>query len=427
MNEPSSMPLRHPVLWILLAILAAGSMSFYTIAVWSANQPPGFSDLYAPWWGAHEVLRQGRDPYSPAVAHQIQTVIYGAPATPSPDDPKGITGGFSYPAYAAFLLWPLLYLPFSAARAAFLWASILITLLSLWLWLRLFGLRPISLRAVTIAIFALGSFPALQAIELQNLSVIAAGLLALTLYLLSAKRFVLSGALLAVSSFKPQFMLLLIPWLAVWTVSEWRRRWALGAGFLVTMLALCLASQSVLPNWIPGFLNVVRAYRHYTYGHSLLDVWFTPKAGSVVAVAVLIAILAMCWRERVEPPGSRRFLLAISLLLAATLLVIPTLAPHAQLLLLPGIFCLLRDHAMLWRDSLSRLLLLTTWILLAWPWVAALGFLLASPLVPLSGLIGRWEIPLYSSPLLPLAVTLALVCALRGRSALPALTPADPN
>jgi hypothetical protein len=254
------------LIWLLFALLAAASMEFYTIKIWSANQPAGFSDLYAQWWAAHELLRHGRDPYSPQVAHEIQSVIYGAPVAASPDDPDAIAGGFSYPLYTAFLLWPIVCLPFAEARQVFWGASILATVFSLGLWLRLFRFRLGALQMLTIGLFVLGSFPALQGIKLQNLSVIAAALLALAVYLLSAEQFVLAGVVLGISTFKPQFMVLLIPWLAVWTLSEWRRRRALAVSFLITMLLLVLGSEWLVPGWISSFLKVARAYRHLLTG-----------------------------------------------------------------------------------------------------------------------------------------------------------------
>src|SRR5579872_2522297 len=185
------------VLWLLLSVVSAGSMAYYVLEIWGANQPPHFSDLYAPWWAAHELLLHRRNPYSPAVAHEIQTMIYGAPATASADDPSSIGGGFAYPPYAALLLWPTVYLSFSAAQKVFLVFSVLAMVLSLALWLRMLRCRPSPLRWLTLAFFFLGSFPALQALKLQNLSVIAAALIALTLFLLAGDHLVLAGIFLA--------------------------------------------------------------------------------------------------------------------------------------------------------------------------------------------------------------------------------------
>ncbi len=404
MNHAST---SKAILWLLLSALSAGSMAFYVARIWSANQPPHFNDLYAPWWGAHELLLHGRNPYSPAVAHEIQTVIYGAPANAASNDPANIAGGFAYPPYAALLLWPTVYMPFADAQKVFLAVSALAVLLSLMLWLRALRFRFSIMPWLTIALFVLGSFPALQGMKLENLSLIAAAFVALTLFFLSANHLVLAGIFLALSTFKPQFMIGLVLWLALWIASDWRRRRPLAWSFLSTMLLLVLVSEWLIPGWIPQFLNVVRAYRQYTYGHSLFDVWFTPGRGWVVAAVLLIAAFAPGWRHRLQPASSRQFLTVSSLVLAVTLAVIPTLAPHAQLLLLPGFLCMLQGQSSLAKAG-QRLILVAAWVLLGWQWIAALGFLAASQWASLPALLKFWAVPLYTSPLLPLAVAAAL-------------------
>ncbi len=396
------------VLWLLLSVVSAGSMAYYVLEIWGANQPPHFSDLYAPWWAAHELLLHRRNPYSPAVAHEIQTMIYGAPATASADDPSSIGGGFAYPPYAALLLWPTVYLSFSAAQKVFLVFSVLAMVLSLALWLRMLSCRPSPLRWLTLAFFALGSFPALQALQLQNLSVIAAALIALTLFLLAGNHLVLAGILLAFSTFKPQFLVVLLVWLGLWTISDWRRRRPMAWSFLATMLLLILTSEWLVPRWMHSFLNVLRAYRQYTYGHSLLDVWFTPTWGPPLAGCLLLLAFALCWKCRLQQPDSMEFASATILFLALTLIMIPTLAPHTQLLLLPGFLLLVGSGAASpMSGMLRRLAFAAAWTLLAWSWIAACGLLLASIRLPLSTLLRFWDVPLYTSPLLPLAVCLA--------------------
>lgn len=405
-----------PMVWLLLGILSAASMEYYVAEIWSSGQPAHFSDLYAPWWGAHELLLHGRNPYSPEVAHEIQNVIYGASVNSTAEDPLGIGGGFAYPPHAALLLWPTIHMSFPAAQGVFISISILATLLSVALWLRALRFPWSPLIWLTVALFTVGSFPALQGIKLENLSLIAAAFIAITVSLLAADHLVLSGIFLAVSTFKPQFTIALIPWLAIWTLSDWRRRRLLAWSFLTTMLLLVLFSRWLVPGWISSFLHIIRAYRRYTYGHSLLDVWFTPTWGPWIGASLLLLTLAFSWRHRSQSADSARFLSTVSLLLAVTLVVIPTLAPHAQLLLLPGFLCLLRDRFLL-RSSgpLARTFLAAAWALLAWPWIAALGMLLAAVQFSTPALLRFWEVPLYTSPLLPFAVATALGCFVRAR------------
>jgi len=411
----------RPGLWLILAMVSAGSMQFYVAKIWSANQPPYFTDLYAPWWGAHELLLHGRSPYAPEVAHEIQTEIYGAPAVAADSsDPATISGGFAYPVYAVLLLWPAAHLSFSTVQTLFLCFSVPALGAGLALWLRAFRFRPPLSQGLAAAFFALGSFPALQAIKLQNLSLIAALFIAATLALIASDHLILAGMFLAVSSFKPQFVVLLIPWLILWSLSDWRRRGALAWSFAASALSLIAAGELLLPGWIRGFLQVVAAYRHYTFGHSLLDLWFTPSVAPVASAVLVLATFAFCWRYRRLPANSPRFIITTSLMLAMTLLIIPTLAPHAQLLLLPGFLCLMRYRSVLWKfGRLARLVLVASWLLLAWPWAAAAGLMVVAVRTPIVALLRWWQVPLYTSPILPVGVLLALAVLASRRAALP--------
>jgi hypothetical protein len=396
-------------IWLLLGVLAAASMVYYVEAIWGADQPEQFSDLYAPWWAAHELLLHGRDPYSPAVAHEIQVVIYGSAVGASADDPNGIGGGFAYPPYATLLLWPLIYTSFPTAQRIFLLFSVLLTLLSLALWVRAFRLRLSAVGWVTLALFVMGSFPVLQGIKLQNLSLVAAGVLAIAVVFLAGDQLILSGIFLAGCTFKPQFTVALLIWLILWTCADWRRRRALLWSFLISLGVLVAISQWLVPGWISSFLRVVSAYQHYTYGHSLLDVWFAPRFGPFVSAGLLLGALGLCWPHRSQAAGSPRFLLATSLALAANVVVIPTLAPHAQLLLLPGFLCLLPAVHARWVSTLpARMVRSAAWILTAWPWIAAFALSGTAVWLQAAKLHRFWQVPLYTSPVIPMAVALAL-------------------
>jgi Glycosyltransferase family 87 len=399
-------PASRSLLWLILSILSALSMWHYVTHIWGAGQSPQFSDLYAQWWAAHELFLHRRNPYTPAIAHEIQTVIYGAPIGPShPGDPAELAGGFAYPIYVVFLLWPTVHLAFPVAQNIFLCIFATLTLASLWLWLYALQWRPPLIKLITLAVFAIGSFPVLQGLKLENLSLLAAFLLAAAMASLAAERFTLAGLLLAGATMKPQFMILLIPWLAIWTASDWPRRRRLAWRFSAAVLGLVLGGELLAPGWISGFLMIVRAYRQYTYGHSLLDVWFSPRIGPVLAVVLVLAVLALCWRCRSYPATSSHFFLASSLVLATTLVVIPTLEPHAQLLLLPGILFLLRYGSHVWRSGkIARLLLTAAWVLVAWGWVAAFAMMLATIWLPANTLLRFWTLPLYTSPLLPFGI-----------------------
>jgi Glycosyltransferase family 87 len=406
-----------PILWFILSLICASCMEFYVAKIWSVGQPPHFSDLYAPWWGTHELFLHGQNPYMPAVAHEIQTVIYGAPHTPAyRGDPFEIAGGFSYPLYAAFFLWPTVHMPFPTVQPLIVCISAAVTLASLGMWLYGLRLRRSPMELLTLVSFAFGSFPVLQGMRLQNLSLIAGAILTLSAFLLAQNHLALAGVMLAASTFKPQFTIVLVPWLALWTVSDWRRRQSLAWSFLASMFVLIAAAEWLLPGWFGNFLHVAIAYTRYTFGRSLLDVWFTPRWGSFAAAGLLLVVFAVCWQYRRHPANSPATLAVISLVLATTLVIVPTLAPHTQILLFPGILCLLRYGGSRFASRRSaRLSILSVWLLLAWPWVAASALTIASSILPANLLSRWWEVPLYTSPILPLAVAFALGFLIRNQ------------
>jgi hypothetical protein len=407
-------------LWLILSILSAFSMWYYVTKVWGAGQSTQFSDLYAQWWAAHELLLHRRDPYSPAVAHEIQAVIYGSPISASrPGDVAEMAGGFAYPIYVVFLIWPTVHLTFPVVKGLFLCLFAVLTLISLLLWLYALRWRLPATELVVIAVFTLGSFPVLQGLELQNLSLLVAFLVAAAIASLAAGYFTLAGMLLAGATIKPQFVILLIPWLALWIMGDWQRRRRLAWSFSVVVSVLVLGSQMLAPGWIGRFLTIVRAYRQYTYGHSLLDVWFGRRFGPILAAVLVLAVLALCWRWRSYSAQSSHFFLASSLVLAATLVVIPTLEPHSQLLLLPGVLFLLRFAGRIWRlGKIARLLFTAVWVLWGWAWIATFGMALTAIWFPAGMLLRVANLPLYTSPLLPFGMLVILGFSLANETGL---------
>jgi hypothetical protein len=411
----------RPFVWLILSAVSAACMNFYVVRIWSAGQPPHFSDLFAPWWGAHELLLHHRNPYSIAVAHEIQAAIYGAPATVvHPGDPAEIAGGFAYPLYVAFLLAATVPMSFVSVQRLFVGLSIVATAASLFFWIDLLRFRRSAIAFLIMFFLVFATFPVLEGLWLQNLSLVAAGLLFLAIFLLAKNRLILGGILLAISTFKPQFTAALIPWLMIWTVSNWRRRQGLAWSFAATMSALVGASEWLMPGWFGNFFRTAKAYTRYTFGNSLLDLWLPHYAARFAAAALVLVVFALCWRCRHDPANSPASLATIGLVLAATLLVIPSLAPHTQILLMPGFLCLLRLRPCLCLNtpnrSLQKLTISAAWCLLAWPWVAVAAMTVAAFVFSPSALFRYWELPLYTSPLLPLAVAVALGSLIYGQN-----------
>jgi Glycosyltransferase family 87 len=408
------------------ALLLAASMWFYVDYVLvpyqradAANRgrPRGnLSDLYPRWLGARELLLHHRDPYSLPVTEQIQRGYYGRPLDPNrSEDPKD-EERFAYPVYVVFLLAPTVALPFSLVQTGFRWLLAILTLASVLLWLRILGWRASAPVLTTLAVLTMGSFPVVQGIKLQQLSLLVSGFVALGSVLLVAGYLFGAGVVIAFAMIKPQLVLPLLAWLLLWAASEWRSRWRFVAGFGSTMAALLGASEYVLAGWMGRFHEAVVAYDRYTGGAgSLLDVLVTPAAGRLLAGAGAILVAAMAWRFRCVPGPSVEFSTMLALVLAVTLVVVPMTAPYNQVLLFPAVFLLLAAWNEPWRHTrIARALSFAAAATVFWPWLASFALMLAAIFLPSARLYKAWAVPLYTSLGIPLAVlSLVILWALQ--------------
>ena len=322
------------------------------------ERPRGnLSDLYPRWLGARELLLHHRNPYGNDVTAEIQKGYYGRELDPArPGDPKD-RQGFAYPVYVVFLLAPLIGLPFHGVQVFFYWLLVGLTAASVWLWLRALRWRlPLMAVAACIA-FTLGSFPAVQGIKLQQLSLLVAALLAASVACVASGFLFLGGALLALATIKPQLAWPLVAWLLLWAVSDWRARRKFVLGFVTGMALLLAGAEIILPGWWRMFAEAIGRYHEYTQNQPVLEVVLNQVLGSaaggtmgrvggqILAVMAVLACAPVLWklrRERTDAPG---FSAATALVLALTVLVIPMYAPYNQVLLLPAILLLVRERA----------------------------------------------------------------------------------
>jgi Glycosyltransferase family 87 len=384
------------------------------------GRPRGnLSDLYPRWLGSRELLLHHRDPYSAEVTREIQRGYYGRPLEPEranepgSDEPKD-QQGFAYPVYVVFLLAPTIGLPFPEVQAGFRWLLVILTLASVFLWLRVLRWRPSAIVTAILIVLTLGSYPVVQGIKLQQLTLVVSALLAGCSAALVAGYFSLAGFLLALATVKPQLALPVAGWLVLWAFSDWRRRQAFIWSFGLTSAIFLTASEYVLPGWMGEFRVAVAAYREYTGGAgSLLDVLATPTLGKILAGAAVVAVIVTGWRVRFASHDSIAFSTMLALVLAVTLVIVPSFAPYNQVLLLPAVFMIVASWRELWgRNRLTRVACGLAVLIVSWPWIASCGLMLAALFLPSSSVQAAWAVPLYTSLGIPLvALGLLAVCA----------------
>jgi Glycosyltransferase family 87 len=421
--------LKDSRLGLLLALLSVASMWFYVQWVLVPYQkadaavhgrPRGnLSDLYPRWLGTRELLLHHRDPYSPEVTREIQSGYYGRPLDPGRvDDPRfnepKDQQGFAYPLHVIFLLAPTIGLPFPVVQTGFRWLLVVLTLASVLLWLRALRWRPSVASTAILILLTFGSYAVVQGIKLQQLTLVVSALLAGCAAALVAGNFSLAGFLLALATIKPQLALPIAGWLLLWAVSDWRRRQLFVWSFALTTAILLGASEYVLPGWVGQFREAAAAYRQYTGGAgSLLDVLATPVLGKILSAVAVLGVVIMGWKVRRASHDSEAFGTMVALLLTVTLVIVPSFAPYNQVLLLPAVFLIAISWRKLWgRGGLSRMACGVALLVVAWPWVASCGLMLASRFLPASSIQKAWAAPLYTSLGIPLVVLgLLSLCA----------------
>ena len=361
-------------------------------------------DLYSPWRGARELLLHGRDPYSPEVTRDIQIEYYGKALDQSPGGQRD-QQRFVYPVYVAFLLAPSAKFSFAPVRAVSRWILLAITLVSILLWLPLVRGRLSVLSFLAPAVLTISSIPVIQALNLQQLGLLVAGLLAGCAALLLRRHYVWAGMMLAVASIKPQMSAVISLWLILWAVSEWSKRKAFLLGFATMMLALVLAGEWLLAGWISKFACGTLAYAQYTDSGSWLALWLPRPLGLIGTVVLGVGAVLAYWHTRREDPDSPGFAFTFALMLTITILIVPATKPvFNQILVLPALLLAWHGRRAVWaRGQLCRALLILWWAIVAAPWVLAAMVVLVWLLLPVDAVERVWRLPLYMSLLPPLA------------------------
>jgi len=364
------------------------------------------SDLYPRWLGARELLLHHRDPYGSDITREIQVGYYGRELDPTrPGDPKD-QQGFAYPVYVVLMLAPTVTLPFSVVHEVFFWFFAALTGASVVLWLRTLDWKTSRTGTVIWVLLTLSCFPAIQGLKLQQLSLLVAALLAALMFALVRRWFVLAGMLLALATLKPQLVFLVVLWLGVWVLANWRDRQRLFWSFGITMAILVVAGEFLLPGWIGEFRAAMKDYYRYTGGGiSVLDVLLTPLWGRITAAGLVVMLAMVVWQNRRAAESSASFQWSTCFILATTLLLIPMFAPYNQLLLVPGLMMAVRAKNELWKcDRVTRFLCSLSAASVLWPFLSAACLVIALAFLPAPTVQRAWGLPFYPNFAIPLAI-----------------------
>lgn len=384
----------------LLSIVWAGDV-FITHEIFTSRYP-GANDFGGRYAAAHIFWTQGLSPYSDEATLQAQLLLHGRPLTPQ-EVKEGVldVALFAYPFYMLFWLAPIAVLPYDWAEAVWL-ATLEFALvggvigsISLARWK-----MPPVLLAVTL-VWSILFYHSARAILLGQVAVLIFMLNLTTLLALRARRDVLAGVLLAISTTKPQMALLIVPFVLFWMIA--RRRWRAVIAFIVMMAVLVGASFIILPSWIGDFLKQVIGYTSYTDIGS--PVWiitrrFFPILGAPAEIGLSLALavwLLVTWARLWRDESWTAFVwTACFTLIITNLIAFRTATTNYTLLWIPMMWVLAAVHKQ-WKFAGTWMLLAIQVVLLVGLWVLFL-----------TTLVNKYEHPIVYLPL-PIGLFLIFV------------------
>lgn len=351
------------LVFALVIVLSYAALAF-GIYNGLTRHAPGANDFYSRWMGARALFLHGQNPYSEQVTRDIQIGMYGRLARPDEDQVA-----FAYPLYAAYLAAPFVAFPYPTAQA--LWMALLILCLIASA-LALAMVNRLALSPLTLAALVFGSlffYPSVRGIFLGQYALVSLVLLALAILAIATRHDSAAGVLLALSSVKPQPVIILVPIILFWAWRNDKRRVVVTA--LLTLAVLFVSAFLLVPTWILDFWNGLRAYVRYEPVGPPVEIVFNlflPKTLATIfalgtSAALFVWMLVTVWRNRSRNWIDFQPTLAV-VALVTTLMAVRIGSSDQVFLFIPLIAWLSR-----WRAPKTRpLLALAVAYLLLVPW-----------------------------------------------------------
>src|SRR5437868_6095420 len=201
---------NRPITIIVALVMSIGMWAYvfrvanpniHRQAAISGDRAGDLGDLYPRWYGTRQLVLHNQSPYGQRVSEDLQLAYYGNIKSGSRDEQR-----FAYPLYVSLFLLPTVNLAFSQVRmiASAVMAGALA--ISVPLWLRFIGWKLARWKVVVLMVLVLSCSPAVQALEMQQISTLVCAFIAAGAFLLHRRAYVLAGICFALATIKPQMV-----------------------------------------------------------------------------------------------------------------------------------------------------------------------------------------------------------------------------
>ena len=276
--------INHWAIAIILGLIVIAGLCWVNYS-FSKNNPGG-NDFLIQYEGTKALLLDGNSPYGEEAALRIQVAAYGHPAQADEQQLR-----FSYPLYSV-----IFFAPFSIIKDYVLARAVWMTMLELslitmtFISFRLVEWKPSLWLQALIILFSLTWYHAIRGVGSGNTVILVALLISEILFLIKRNRDQAAGLLLAITTIKPQLVLLLIFLILIWAV--YQKRWVLIKWFFVTLAVLVIVGFLLIPNWILQNLWEILKYQDYNPTGALTAVIteFIPSFGITFKWGIFIGL-----------------------------------------------------------------------------------------------------------------------------------------
>ncbi|MEE4194908.1 MAG: glycosyltransferase family 87 protein [Anaerolineae bacterium] len=278
---------------IFLALMTVGNYRF-------CSAQPGGSDFLFRWLPTRIVLTEtGSSPYTEEISNRVEIVDYGRLA--QDNEPPGY---FAYPYYTMLPFLPFALLPnYALARA--LWMTLLecAYLGCLFLSLKLTNAKLSMGQQTLLGVFLLFNANFTQGLVDGNPAGLAALFFFLSLYFIRTQQDRAAGIFLALSTMKPQMVILGCVFIFLWSIVQ--RRWLIVLYVMLGMALLFGGSLLFHPQWLSDFYHQITSYTGYaspSTPKAILGYWMPAGTANLLSRGLTIVSITMMlfywWKSR---------------------------------------------------------------------------------------------------------------------------------
>ncbi len=240
---------------ILIAVIVIAGLTWVNTQ-FSKNNPGG-NDFLAHYVGTRSLILEGKSPYSDEVALEIQQRVFGRPAEPGEIEHRVV-----YPLYSILFFAPFaLIKDYAIARVAWMTMMEITLLITGYLALQMTNWKPKILVLALLSQFSVLWYHGFRAVINGNAVIVVAFFIAATLYALYNHNYQVAGIFLALSTIKPNLVILFIFFVLIWCL--YQKKIQVVIWFLGSMLVLTLGAMIIIPDWINQNLQEILRYPGY--------------------------------------------------------------------------------------------------------------------------------------------------------------------